>query len=157
MYAEVLRVDPTWLMTGRGKPRPNLELSPTMHLVAWAPAINWVQAGQLNASAVDQVGASEMVPQLSQRKSVVALEVRGTSMNRIAPPGSFIIVDFEDRELKDGRLFVVRHGDETTFKRYRSSKGPARLEPESYEAHDTIFPTSDFEVVGRVIYVVRPA
>ena len=86
-----------------------------------------------------------------------ALEVRGTSMNRVAQPGDIIIVDPEDREPKDKLIYIVRNGSDLTFKRYRDSNGPIRLEPDSTENHETIFPSDGLEVVGRVIFVLRKA
>lgn len=96
----------------------------------------------------------DRVPVAHHRATVFALRVRGSSMNRVAPEGSVIVVDYEDRELVDKRLYVVRYGNEATFKRYRNTGGPERLEPDSSEPHETIFPVDGFEVIGRAVFVV---
>lgn len=120
-----------------------------------APLISWVQAGKL-AEVEDpyEMGAVEQFVYAEYgRQTVIALTVRGDSMDRIAPDGSRIVVDYEDRQLIDGRYYVVKIGDEATFKRYRAE--PARFEPDSTQPHDTIFPNEDALVVGRVVQVVH--
>lgn len=94
------------------------------------------------------------IPILTDAKDPVALEVRGTSMNRVAPPHSHIIVDPEQRHAEDGWAVIALVGDEVTFKRYRDTNGPIRLEPDSTEPHDTLYPGEGFEILGRVIKVV---
>lgn len=87
-------------------------------------------------------------PNLSKDAFVVIIE--GDSMDKFAQPGDAIIVDPRDRQLINGKLYVVRNMEgETTFKQYR--EGPARLEPcSSNEVHQTIYPGQDgFEVIGR--------
>lgn len=76
-------------------------------------------------------------------------------MDRIAPEGSVIIIDYGDRDLIDGRYYVFRlsNGGDATFKRYRAN--PTRLEPNSTQPHETIFPEESVEVIGRVIQVVQ--
>lgn len=118
------------------------------------PLISWVTAGGL-AETVDPYvagDANKFVPVVFRRGSLIALEVRGNSMNRIAPPDSIIIVDYADRTLVSGKYYVVKHEGEATFKRYRSN--PERLEPDSTEDHETIFVKAGMEVVGRVVQVI---
>lgn len=90
--------------------------------------------------------------------SVFALTVEGDSMDKIAPSGSTIFLDPQDRDLFDKRLFVVRNGDgEVTFKQYREA--PARLVPCSRNPKHHMIPIMDggFETVARVVLVVaRP-
>ena len=97
--------------------------------------------------------APEYVPVTHQRSTLIALRVHGSSMNRVAPEGSIIIVDFADKSLAPGQYYVVKHHGEATFKRYRAD--PARLEPDSAEFHDTVFIRGEIEVVGRVIQVIN--
>lgn len=119
------------------------------------PLISWVQAGQLTEalepSHFSDVNQRVVVPY--RRESLFALQVRGSSMSRVAPHGSMIVVDYYDRELSDGRCYIFRIDGEATFKRYRAN--PDRLEPDSIEpGHDTIFPKDGIEVVGRVVRVI---
>lgn len=153
------------VLVGRGTPPITqtevLELAGLANMAGVAepvfevPLISWVQAGRLTEtvepSDFGDVRDRVVVPY--RRESLFALEVRGGSMNRIAPSGSLIVVDYYDRELADGKCYIFRVGGETTFKRYRAN--PARLEPDSSEpGHDTIFPQDGIEVVGRVGRVV---
>lgn len=119
------------------------------------PLISWVRAGELTET-VDPyaVGdAADYVPVTHQRNTLIALRVQGQSMNRVAPDGSVVIVDYADKTLTAGQYYVVKLDDRATFKRYRAT--PDRLEPDSTEAHETVFIHNEIEVVGRVIQVIN--
>lgn len=81
-----------------------------------------------------------------------ATVVDGTSMNRISPHGSTIIVNRRDTELVRGRRYIFARRGKTTYKKWETN--PDRLEPETTDpdANPTIYPQSDDEwtVVGRV-------
>lgn len=119
------------------------------------PLISWVQAGALTETADPYAigDAEEFIPIAHRRKSLIALRVQGASMNRVAPDGSVIIVDYADRTLVSGGYYVVKHGEGATFKRYRAN--PDRLEPDSTEPFDTVFVHGELVVVGRVTQVVN--
>ena len=154
-YAELLQIDLNWLLTGSGSPFPESDLSPVAKGIVRAPVISWVQAGELTeVSNLASFEAEDSIPVSHNRTSVFALKVAGTSMNRVAPPGSHIVVDYSDRHLIPGRYYVFRLDNSATFKVYRES--PIRLEPDSTEPHDTIFPDGEMHVIGRVIAVVKP-
>ena len=98
------------------------------------PLISWVSAGQL----VDQPGidsfddfptvyAADLPP-----GRWIALRVDGTSMNKLSPPESIVIVNLDDTRLVPGRCYVV--ADETgaaTYKAYDPSAEP-QFQPRSY-------------------------
>jgi len=119
------------------------------------PLISWVAAGQLSETADPyQTGdAAEYVAVTHKRNTLIALRVHGLSMNRIAPEGSLIIVDYADKVLISGQYYVVKLDGQATFKRYRSD--PDRFEPDSTEPQDTIFVDGETEVVGRAIQIVN--
>lgn len=119
------------------------------------PVIAWTQAGAPEA-AIQQGGWDEMVTVSYDRDTLIALEVRGDSMDRIAPEGSVIVVDYRDRDLRDGGVYLAQfEGADITVKRYRNAGGPARFEPVSTNPnHQTIFPTGPVTVLGRVRRVV---
>ena len=122
--------------------------------IQWAPVISWAQAGQLAKNEPFAFDAKDYEPFPWHRSSIVALKVQGTSMNNVAPPGSTVVVDYEDRLPIDGHVFLIMIDDEVTLKRYRDTKGPVRLEPDSSDrAHETIFPTGEFIVLGRCVRV----
>lgn len=119
------------------------------------PLISWVQAGELTETSDPYVvgDAEDFIPVTHNRNTVIALRVVGSSMNRVAPEGSLIIVDYADKVLVSGRYYVVKHDGQATFKRYRTN--PDRLEPDSTDAFDTVFINGEVEVVGRVIQVIN--
>jgi len=120
------------------------------------PLISWVEAG-LMTDVVDPYpagAAADYIQVDSDSQTLIGLRVSGSSMDRIAPEGSVIIVDYADKTLVDGKFYVVRQGvSMATFKRYRAS--PPRLEPHSTDrSHQSITPGEDTEIVGRVIKVI---
>lgn len=137
-----------------------LELAPSGNVshvegpVYEVPLISWVAAGELSETSDPYLvgDAEEYVPVTHKRRTLIALRVHGASMNRVAPEGSIIIVDYADKTLVSGLYYVVKLGGEATFKRYRGD--PPRLEPDSTEAFDTVFIDRETDVVGRVIQVI---
>lgn len=94
----------------------------------------------------------------TEAETIFALRVHGDSMNNIAPSGSYIIVDYSIRSLKDKELGVFRHDGEATFKQYREENGERWLQPDSSNPrHVPIFPSPELEIaaIGRVIDI-RP-
>lgn len=121
------------------KPKPTRRL----------PIVGLVSAGAWRDGFLDVRGYIPS-PDPSLSGDAFVVQVDGTSMNLIADDGELIIVDPRERELVNGRLYVIRNGDgEMTFKRYLEN--PARLEPCSNDpSHKAIFPGQDgFEVIGR--------
>lgn len=119
------------------------------------PLISWIQAGEL-ADINDPLSpgdAEEWITMASSIQTLIALRVRGTSINRIAPDGSVIIIDYSDTDLVPGKVYAFRNGDgEGSVKRYKDN--PPRFEPDSTEPHETIFPTDGTHIIGRVIRCV---
>lgn len=120
------------------------------------PVISWVAAGRLADPDIQVESESETI-EISglEPGDYFGTRVRGASMNRIAPDGAMIIVNRADREAIRGRRYIFSHRGQTTFKRYGGSD-PTRLEPESTEQIDTIFPKSDedWNIIGRVRLVI---
>jgi len=142
-YGRFFGVSPAWILWGidsRGS-RPE-----------GAGLISWVAAGGM-AEVIDNFepgDAEDWIDYPAKHSKIIALKVRGNSMNRISPEGSIIIVDLLQREMSANRLYVVKIGDDATYKRYRDN--PPRLEPESTESHDTIFlGGEEVQPIGRVI------
>jgi SOS-response transcriptional repressor LexA len=123
--------------------------------IVLAPIISWVQAGGLvdTASQLPIGEAEDHLPVHYGSDSVFVLRVRGRSMDRVAPDGSMILVDYSQKELESGRCYIIRVGEEMTFKKYQAS--PPCFVPDSSEAGHSIFlPEQGVEIVGRVVKVI---
>jgi SOS-response transcriptional repressor LexA len=123
------------------------------------PMVSMVSAGRMR----DQQGVSptdvERYVKLDDlpRGDWIALGVEGSSMNRIAPDGSIIIVNRADSTLIDGRYYVFAlDGGAATFKTYR--RDPERLQPFSFDPDHMSIPVtdqSDLYVFGRVRRIIQ--
>jgi SOS-response transcriptional repressor LexA len=151
-YAAAFRVSDIYLLAGGQAPSSNISAPlPSVRMVSivsWASASNFAEA---------EAEYGENVPVPSSSSTLVALRVVGTSMDREAPQGSVIVVDYSQTFPVDKTLVVARRGAETTFKRYRDTEGPRRLEPASTDpSHQTIYDNGqNIEIIGRVIYIIR--
>lgn len=123
--------------------------------ITLAPLISWVQAGELE-EAVDPYNVGDFEDEVAieyERQTVLALRVKGSSMNRVAPDGAIIVIDYSQQDLVPEKFYVVRVGHEATVKRYMLE--PTRFEPFSTEPdHPIVFPSDELRVVGRVVRVV---
>lgn len=127
--------------------------------VVSAPILNSVEAGRFVETEPDRPphGAGGVLVEYPSDK-LFALEVSGDSMDRVAPDGSIIIVDYSRKLLRDGDLCVVRRDGEATFKRFRADLRGPWLEPDSNNPrHAPIMPAEgeQIEVVGLVVDI-RP-
>lgn len=154
VYAKAFGVRAEWLYDGvepMTAPKP-LRLQ-TPHTLRSVPIISEVAAGAL-ADPTTQIEPGTEAIEISGLPpgDYFATRVVGTSMNRISPPGSLILVDRADREPIRGRRYIFGRRGETTYKRFETE--PLRLEPETTdpESNPTIFPRSeeDWVVIGRV-------
>jgi len=134
-------------------------LNPVDQRMVSAPLIDWSCAWEYAGTVPKQhpAGAwekAEFVPY--PRDTVIALAIAGDDMDRIAPKGSTIIVDYADKTLRDGGCYLFAVGNEVRFRRYRDSGGPPRFEPASTNAEHQIFypeKAQSLAIVGRVVKV----
>ena len=150
----VLGVSGKWIFDGtppRFSPGPDAASEVRLTRV---PLLDEVTAGRLKEPN-SQIPA-EKVPLLAFADlgpgEWFALTVNGTSMDRISPDGSVIVVNKRDRALVSGLCYVFALAGETTYKRWQGGD-PPYLEPYSTDAiHKPIFVKRrrDFEVIGRV-------
>ncbi|WP_232475890.1 LexA family protein [Flavisphingomonas formosensis] len=110
--------------------------------------------------AVPAGGFREAVPESGRRHAIAdpdtpphafALVVSGDSMDLIAPEGTIVVIDPDDKALWPGWRYVVQTADgDTTFKEYQ--EGPARLVPcSSNPAHkEIVLGAEPITIIGRV-------
>ncbi len=122
------------------------------------PILDAVTAGKLAAPS-SQIPADDH-PRVSQSGlgpgEFFALQVSGTSMDRISPEGSTIIVNIRDRQPMPGKSYIFSVKGETTYKRWQSGDTPY-LEPFSTDpTHKPIFVKRkrDVEIIGRVVRTI---
>ena len=157
--ADVLDVDISWL-SGYAHGPSDARETEVVHARAGmveAPLISWVDAGELAYTTDPYVpgDAEAWIPVAHRHANVIALKVRGRSMDKIANEGSTILVDLNDRSLVDGKHYVFRHEGRATFKTYRRGP-PERLVPQSSDPdYLPIHPDDGVEVVGRVIQKIE--
>lgn len=121
------------------------------------PLVSWVSAGKLaNQEGVRRTDIKKYILAADlPRGDWIVLQVQGDSMDRIAPDGSFIFVNFADHGLLNDKFYVFSDEEGgATFKRYRDGR-PPRLQPYSTNPdHETIPVTADLTVLGRVGRVI---
>lgn len=117
------------------------------------PVIGMVSAGNWREAVVE---TDNYIAAPVSGRNVFGLVVDGSSMDKIAPHGSTVMVDPDRPELHDGLHYVVMNGEgEATFKQYRAN--PARLEPCSTDPQykPIMLGQEPFTIVGRVLGVYQ--
>lgn len=150
-YAKAFKTTAEWLMDGE---RDEEELGPKQP--RQAALLSWVGAGQLGPVA--PIESIEVVGHIAVDRlppgDWVALQVEGSSMDRIAVDGSTIIVNRRDRRLVSGKFYVfIAKDGEATFKRYRTNPpryAPYSTDPDEETIYPDLEPERDWQVFGRV-------
>ncbi|QTH21975.1 helix-turn-helix domain-containing protein [Rhizorhabdus wittichii] len=140
--AVALNVSPAELMVER--PATTVFEIPLVGRIA---AGNWREAVEVTIRHVQVAGVSH---------DSFALEPEGDSMNVILPDGGYVVINPNDADLREGKIYAVMNSEgETTLKRYRSN--PARLEPCSTNPdHQPInLGRENFSVIGRATKAIK--
>ena len=119
--------------------------------VVWVPVIGIAAAGSWREAI--EVPAF-LVPQIKRAgcNQAFAVQVDGDSMNQILPERSYAVVDPDQRELRNNRVYLIQNGGgETTIKRFCTE--PARFEPVSSNPMHNVIHIGEHEitVIGRVV------
>lgn len=129
------------------KTEPTVRLVPIIGITA---AGNWREAIRMPLGNLP-------IPVTAASDDSFALELSGDSMDKIIEDGSHIVIDPRQKELRDGKCYLIQNSDgEATVKAYRRS--PARFEPMSTNPDHKGFLVSDhdFVILGRVTLKVQP-
>lgn len=117
------------------------------------PVLSWVSAGKLADSTVEM--PLQDVPKIAVADlgegDFFALRVSGTSMDRISPDKSVLVVNRAQRALQEGKPYIFSVRGEATYKLWRGS--PPRLEPYSTDpSNEPIYVDKrrGVTVIGRV-------
>lgn len=108
----------------------------------------------------DQVEGWALVyaPLLGKRRDLVAVRIRGNSMDPVLPEGSVAVVDRVDRRVVRGGVYVVRLDGGCTVKYVRRDGTDLVLVPENREHLQARVPVREGEadpIVGRVVWSWR--
>lgn len=134
------------------KPEP-VEKGPK---VAKVPLLDTVTAGKLKTPS-SQIPVED-VPLLAfadlGRGEFFALRLEddADSMDRLSPPGSILVVNKADRELRHGRCYIFSIDGETTYKMWQDGDPPYLAPYSTNPSHKPVFirRKRDFDVIGRV-------
>lgn len=130
-----------------------IAIEPTVRQV---PIIGIGSAGRWR-EAIQMPLGSLPIPIAAASEDAFALEVSGDSMDRVIADGSHIVIDPRNKELRDGKLYLIQNSDhEATVKAYYRS--PPRFEPLSTNPEHKGWAVTDhdFVVLGRVVLKVEP-
>jgi transcriptional regulator with XRE-family HTH domain len=117
-----------------------------------------VDIARLETETMEELiaGSTESIVIRWPSDSLIAVRLKDAAMDRIAPPGALVIVDYGRKSLIDNRVILARAGDRIVLRRLRMMEGPFRLEPASNDlSFSTIYPTA-FEMLGEAIEVRYP-
>lgn len=139
--AEVFGVPPEAVLPGT-----NVEGVRVVPIVGRIAAGNWQEAIAVSDESI-------AIPSHLRGANLFALRPAGDSMDRVVKEGGFIVVDPDDRELRDKKFYVIMNGGaEATFKQFCAN--PMQLLPCSTNPEHKPIPlgSEPFVVVGRVVY-----
>lgn len=124
--------------------------------IQWVPVIGITNAGHWREAIQMPLGNLPVQPG-SVSDDAFAVEVSGDSMDKLIQDGGHIIVDPRQKELRDGKVYLIQNPDgEATVKAYFRS--PPRFEPVSTNTDHKGWLVSECEfiVLGRVVMRVEP-
>lgn len=133
--------------------RLGIERQPDVRLV---PIIGIASAGNWK-EAILHSGGVQPVPRSVAGDRSFAVEIKGDSMDKIIAEGGFAIVDPDQTQLYNDKVYLIENGEhDSQVKLYRSN--PARFEPASTnELHRTLFMGEEhIKVIGRVVWQGSP-
>ena len=119
--------------------------------VRWVPLIGLAPASSWREAITMPMGEVSVRADKAGRKAF-AVEVKGDSMDKLLPEGGWAVVDPDQTNLWDNRVYLVTNAEhDATMKRYKSN--PARLEPVSHNPEHETLPINaqSIQVIGRVV------
>lgn len=124
--------------------------------VAFVPVIGISSAGNWR-EAIELPTRKMPMPADRGGANCFALEAVGDSMDRMISDGATVVVDPDQTQLYNDKVYLIENGEhETQIKLYRSN--PARFEPaSSNESHKPIMMGEEpIRVIGRIVWQGSP-
>ena len=124
--------------------------------VIFAPIIGLASAGNWREAILHSQGF-QAAPRSVAGKRSFAVEIKGDSMDKLIPDGGFAIVDPDQTQLYNEKVYLIENEDhETQVKMYLAN--PARFEPcSTNETHCAIvLGEARPRVIGRVVWQGSP-
>jgi len=110
-------------------PRPDYPAAEIDKRLKEIPILAWISAGDLARDDVADEKLGDITFYGLKDGDWIALKVVGDSMDKISPPGSIILVNRNDKDLRAGACYVIEDLDgSATYKRFRR---PRTFEPVS--------------------------
>lgn len=120
--------------------------------VVSVPVIGQAAAGHWREAIEDPIARLVMPKGIAGAKAF-GIQIAGDSMDVLIEDGGWVVVDPDDRELVNEKVYLLRNEDfEVTVKQYRTN--PPRFEPVSSNPDHKAFLISEHDVlvVGRVVW-----
>ncbi|XDF79168.1 helix-turn-helix transcriptional regulator [Aliivibrio fischeri] len=166
IIAEAANVSFEWLCTGYIEDNDNLDNTNFLNDFALIPGYN-VQVSAGNG-VINEDNITPTRYLAFRRKwlkyrgfkdsDLTVVWVKGDSMEPTIHNNDTIVVNMNKNTLKDGHLYIFRHGDEVFVKRYQSMPSAWRLisDNQLYSVIDiTKEEQNQFEVIGQVVHISK--
>lgn len=143
--AVVLKTTPEWLRTGKNGPEPG-EGGGSAHPLAYA---EWNAAASVEGDQL--LEGTSLLKEPVWPASTFVTRVPDDAMNRLAPAGSYVVVDQTERLVSTGLIYLGVLNNQVIMRRWFPN--PERAEPFSTDpTFETIFikPGQSWHIIGRV-------
>lgn len=152
LIAYTFRISFTWLKEGKGEIFVKHDEVEEVELIK-LPVISAVGAGGAMYTSDYELVVRSSIP----HDRLKAFRVKGDSMEPTIQDGWLVVIDEEDKELQDGRIYLIaEQNNGLRIRRLRKVDGVWWLFPDNPE-----YPlerlTPDLWIVGRVLYKIKPA
>lgn len=166
--ADKLNVDLVWLMTGQGSPDDTSQPASNHDEYCYVPFYKGVIASAGGGKFSDGVIGTDdflafrkdwITRTALTAKDLVALNTNGDSMFPTIPENATVLIDKSKNIARDGRIYVIRIGEQLYVKRTQWLPTGLRLISDNKERYDPIDLTkaelegSDVEIYGQVIHI----
>lgn len=160
--AEYFGVSMDYLLTGKQKEKPSLELGEPIGAITGIPIIASVKAGYNGMAVEDDTGEYVQIPSVMLRghsaSECRAMHIRGDSMYPNMKDGDIVVVHIQS-EVENGKVAVcIVNGDEGTIKRFFHYSDRVELWPDNPQVPKMVLKgqcLESFHIYGQAIALIR--